>query len=173
MQNFNAAPQGAQGAPQGAQGCGPQSNLIPPCPPAGAATERKLLEQLARKEAEIEELNRRFARLEELIGRVAEPPPPPRAIQPSSYEQPAEYDVPTRYAPANPRPASAPRTVPLKQRAVSREVEQPEEFAPTRSGVSRIRDEESAPTSSPRFGNWNRVSSQAPRNVPDLREIPH
>ncbi len=93
------------GMPPAPYHCAPQ--YVPPCESSGASLERRLLEELIRKENELREMNQRFSQLESMVSRLAErksaDPQLSPAILPSSYEQPAplpQVPAPRRVAPA-------------------------------------------------------------------------
>ena len=152
---------------------------IPPGPvPANASTERRLREELARKEAEIREMQDRFGQLENVVNRLAESQqqtreagyrprrvvPQPKIVEAGFYEEEADdfeevVEPPVRRAaPRTTRvaevpAASPPRTTPtLRRVAAPREIEQP---TPPNVGFSYIPDdEEAAPVDDDGLGVW-------------------
>lgn len=140
----------------GPSGGEPESNLqpncVPPAPAACGARERRLAEELARKEAEIQEMNQRFSQLERMVTKLAERElaQQERAVRevaveepeilPSAYERPAPTARPTNAA----RPAS---------QAVRQEV-------PVRA-TRRTTVSARSTTAEGGFGDWN----QAPAPV--------
>lgn len=153
---------------------------IPPGPvPTNASTERRLREELARKEAEIREMQDRFGQLENVVNRLAESQqqtreagyrprrvvPQPKIVEAGFYEEEADdleevVEPPVRRAaPRTTRvaevPAASPsRTAPTLRRAAAapREIEQP---TPPNVGFSYIPDdEEAAPVDDDGLGVW-------------------
>ena len=166
---LHAAPaQGIDKAPtQSVPPCAPPPS--PACENLQGSRERQLLQELARRDAEIEAINRRFGRLEDLIGQLADRERRPSAIQPSSYEQPQDSEQLPPQSQTN-RPAGAPGLVPLKRQPTVRDVEQ-QSTSPANVGHSRIVEEPPAASrAAPRFGNWS-SSRKSSSPTEDTRQV--
>lgn len=150
------APVGAMGAPAsgaGAPAAYPSSMPptpynyqcvpphAPPCDNHGALIERRLIEELIRKENELREVNERFQHLESLVSQLAQQrasgAAPASSVQPSSYERPGLL----------PRETTADQPGPSVYRAVS-------SHANERPVTRRSNESE--------FGAWSRAEQKLP-----------
>ena len=152
---------------------------IPPGPvPANASTERRLREELARKETEIREMQDRFGQLENVVNRLAESQqqtheaayrprravPQPKIVEAGFYEEESndaeEYVEPPvrRAAPRSTRGAEVPTTsTPRPSTPVRRVAPAPRELelpTPPNVGFSYIPDDEDAAQVDDGLGVW-------------------
>ncbi len=156
----------------------PQYQCIPPAPACNTATERRLRDELARKEVEIRDMQDRFGQLESAVNRLAESQQPtreagyrprraapqPRIVEAGYSEEETDeaevYEAPPAraVAPRSTRVASAPAASaprpsgPAKRVAPApREIEQP---VPANVGFSYIPDDDGATPADDGLGVW-------------------
>jgi hypothetical protein len=141
-------------------------HCVPPAP-CTSATEQRLRDELAKREAEIREIQGRFDRLESMVSKLADSQPRQVSMQPrrraptpeiveagyARESQDDEFEAPRASAPRTARSAAPPApsvpraTVPLR-RADSRTASAPrnlEESTPPNVGFSYVADEEAEP----------------------------
>jgi len=151
--------QNAQGTLQSQQQCTPVPP-VPPCP-SGAGLDRQLIQELLRKEAELQEMNRRFGELEAVVSKLAEQQAAPQpvewtGVQPSNYQTPARLSrqdaappTTTVRSPAPSRPSGPPPSAPVKRTVATRPSVPATPADPSaRFGLSPAGNADS-------FGDWN------------------
>lgn len=134
---------------------------VPPVPGCTVGSrEKKLLEELAAKEAELQQMQARFGRLEEAVSRLAQQQQAAAPVQPSGYYvEPTRYEqpAPTKAAPPAPRasrPLSLPSTGGQKRSAATPSVEPAR--SPSTEGANEVTEvSNTRERSSARFGEWN------------------
>ncbi len=166
------APQAPTGGPPPTgypMGCPPTNcSPVPPAPVCepGMALERRLYEQLLRKEEELNEMSRRVERMESLMSQMtpaSQPSPEPNRIAHTNYEQPALL-ASTPSAPRASRPLSAP--VPGGQKRTATSSRQAE-VTPVRQSAapSHLSPPQTAEENAGSFGEWNGTAKSTTRTV--------
>lgn len=194
ISEFNQVPRqnnSPESAPVSKPEAGPAPYQCIPPSPANAATERRLRDELARKEAEIREMQDRFGQLENVVNRLAETQqqtheaayrprrmvPQPKIVEAGFYEDEAsdaeEYVEPPvrRATPRSTRVAEVPAaSTPRPSTPVRRVAPAPRELelpVPPNVGFSYIPDEADAAAVDDGLGVWKgeaRRSAAKPGN---------